>query len=271
MGTENTPVLGLQALRSLYARLLIESFVPADDDLWRTVETYSPAELRVVDFTLQPGNISARVQARDSASMLVRFRAPVLLEEQWHRLCDVLSEHAYFASQLLAGRLPGEIAEIASSNDIPFIPRGALLVELDGEQLKTISPEIWVCLLHLGETLDGEPGLFCTFRGKSPQELIAELRKRRLKQTSERRRPTAITQLNYPTQELASESLERFWQIDPAVLSLSYTIKADELPASILKWLEPIPLSGLEDKIDYVVEEAYARIARLAQSFGLGL
>lgn len=257
--------------RSSYALLLLERCFPRELDVVSATQSFLLPEGKILEFVVLPGAINARIAVGENPSKALRLRAPLLPDEQWSVLSDLLAERAFFASQLLAGRLPLEVAEVAHSRAIPLLPESPLSFELDGEPVTEITIEVALLFQRLTEEFESDPCQFLMFRGKSPLELIAELRKRRITQTGERRRPTAITQIHYPSQSSEIESLEFFWRMRPEVTALSYTIKADELPASILKWLEPIPLSGLEDKIDFVVEEAYARVARLAQSFGLGL
>ena len=52
---------------------------------------------------------------------------------------------------------------------------------------------------------------------------------------------------------------------------LSYDIRADELPAALLKRMEPAPLDGVDIDADRALEEAYVQVARRAQAFGLGM
>jgi len=52
---------------------------------------------------------------------------------------------------------------------------------------------------------------------------------------------------------------------------VSYNLRADDLPASILKRIDPVPVGDGFDSLDFELEEAYAQIARRSQVFGLSL
>jgi len=62
-----------------------------------------------------------------------------------------------------------------------------------------------------------------------------------------------------------------FWKLGEPAKELHYSIRADELPASLLRRLDPLPLGGFEADLGAEFEEMYAKVARRAQAFGLGL
>ena len=101
--------------------------------------------------------------------------------------------------------------------------------------------------------------------------MLSELRLRRRSKSSGADSLFGTQQIRYQPTPLLSDSLDSFWKMKPEAAQIHYHIKADELPASILKWLEPLPLRGIEEAIDRKLEECYAKVARLAQSYGLGL
>lgn len=271
MVKDNRTLLGNSPIRSHYTRLLAQSCFPQLAEILPQLESFTFDSVKVTDFSMHPGSASCRVITADGDNVGVRLRAETLADEHWDSLIELLSQKAFFAAQLLAGRLPTEIAELAKSNCIPLIPEELVAIEQDTVIMSELTIPVAALLIRISEALEEDPCQFLLFRGRTSQEVIAELRKQRLTQTAERRRPTAITELAYPSDSQAAANICDFWSMSPEIKELQYTIKADELPASILKWLAPIPLSGLEDRIDFMVEEGYARITRLAQSFGLGL
>lgn len=271
MSKDTKALTGYKHVRSLYARFLAQECFPEVLDLRESIETHFDPSVKCSEFSIQPGVISCRITVGDERSVLTRLRCQALGEAHWDSLVELLSEKAFYASQLLAGQLPNEVAELAKAHEIPLIPQETLHFEVDGVGQEQFGVEAATFFINLNDALEDEPCQFLFFRGKAVVELLAELRKKRLTQTAERRRPTAITELAYPASPAVVDRITEFWSMGAEVKELHYSIKADELPASILKWLSPLPLSGIEDNVDFVLEEGYARIARLAQGFGLGL
>ena len=121
------------------------------------------------------------------------------------------------------------------------------------------------------EKITEDPFTILSVRGKSREEILAHLRRRR-----EGDRQRALTQLReevVPENEIPAAPVtnEEFYSHRAELDDISYDIRADELPAAILKWVEPLPLGELAHELEAPLEEAYARVARRAQTYGLGL
>lgn len=237
---------------------------------------------KVLDFMVQPGVVSARVQQDSLRPQRIGIHFQPIDDNYWERIFDSLSDKSYFLARMLAGDFPDELETVAIECGTSLFPESIRSVGLsvDGQDLKAPSPLVAAVTLRLLEVLDQEPFSLFTILGRGREETIAEVR--RLRAKNEPGKVAFLPPSSFsadssspietaPAHPLRYQSSRGFWSMDPAIKQLQYTIKADELPASILRWLDPIPLNGLEEHVDHLLEEAYARVARLAQSFGIGL
>lgn len=253
-------------------RIIFEPLIPAELE----AEALQLVKKRkVLDFLVQPGQISAKIEQEATRPERVVVRFPTLTDTQWDAVLSQLADSAYFLAKLLAGEFPKEIENVLSETNVQLFPHSAdeLEIALNGEPIEEESLSLAALLLRYVAAIDQDPFSLFAILGRGREETLAELRRLRLKrrETTNGHRSIAGRKVEYDPAPPLAASLDRFWSFDPGLSELKYTIKADELPASILKWLDPMPLSGLEDRVDYLVEEAYARVARLAQSYGLGL
>lgn len=253
-------------LREIFSSLLKEQLELEAQELIR--------KRKLLDFMVQAGQVSAKIEQEGSRPIKVLMRFNILTDEQWDTLIERLAANAYFLAKLLAGDLPTEVEEICSNLHIKIFPTSAKDIEIfvDEKQRKSLNPAAAALMLRLFTTIEEDPFALFILLGRGKEETLAELRRLRLlrSEASDTHTPIAGNKVGYVPAAPLHSSLDDFWSVDPKVNDLRYNIRADELPASILKWLDPLPLGGLEDKVDFLVEDAYARVARLAQSFGLG-
>lgn len=230
---------------------------------------------RLLDFSVQPGIAAAKMLGDKPQPQKVELHFPQLNPEQWEAVFDALSQKAYFLALMLLGRLPPETDDVFARAGGELIPsrREAITFTLDGAPVERLTPTTAALVLKLFEKLEAEPLLLVVLHGKGREEALAELRKRRSLLKSERPAQTAISAQEVPYEQAPPliSTTAYFWSAGNGMRELTYSIRADELPASILKWLDPLPLGGLEDQVDYLLEEAYEIVARLAQGYGLGL
>ncbi len=256
-----------ERLRAVFHSLLLDEHEADASELVK--------KKKVLDFLVQPGQVSAKIEQETTRPERVVIRFPTLTDEHWDKVYSQLADSAYFLAKLLAGEFPKEIEDVLSQANVQLFPNSSDELELwlNSEKITEPSLSLSALLLRLLAAIDQDPFSLFTILGRGREETLAELRRLRLqrRESTDGYRSIAGKKVEYQPAPPLAASLERFWSFDPSVTELEYTIKADELPASILKRLDPMPLGGLEDRIDYLVEEAYARIARLAQSYGLGL
>lgn len=230
---------------------------------------------RLLDFYVFSGRIGVKIQDEAATLHRVELLAEPLSDGEWSKLFDALSERSLFLAKLLAGLFPVEIAALWEAQNIPLFPQigEGLTVNYNGAEIRELNQYAALLLTKLVDRVEEDPFALFTFRGRGKDETLLEIRTRR----ERRRGEVAHTELpvDAPTEPRAFVGLptdpEKFWRSGSELADLSYTIRADELPASLFKRLDSIPLSGLEEDVDYLIESAYEVVARRAQAYGLGL
>lgn len=230
---------------------------------------------RIVDFIITPGRVSAKhIDDLGNANKL-EILIDTFSDEDWFTLILKLSLESIYLAHFLCGNIPLKLEGICEELGISLFPEKIEQIEMryQGKIQKQASAPLAAVIHKLAEKLRDEHFLLFLLRGKGSEEIIASLKQRR-NRISETRRfdsPTRYQQLQHVDAAKLSETIDSFWEAGAELKTLQFSIKADELPASILKRLDPLPLGGIEDEIEHQLEEAYVQIARRAQGYGLGM
>lgn len=264
---------------------------------------------RVVDFQVMAGSILAKVYLEDKGRSMFTAQDDMLKisvqvepfsQSEWQSLFAKLSENSLYLASILSGELPLEMEEACLSTlSRSLVPSGKSEINIsaslaDNELLPiAVSAVLW----KFWDSLENDPFLLFRLRGMSREEAILRLRRARL----ERRRKAYSENAPLPNENLPAETnhfrevsdtpgsagvlessadagsstgdsdvLRDYWDYPTGECQLHFNIRADELPAALLRRLDPLPLSGLEDEVEVILETAYETIANRAQAFGLG-
>ena len=126
------------------------------------------------------GRVDAPVQGSRRTPYQVTVRVRQFDSSEWETVLDALASRSGHAAALLDGELPPEVAEDVRAVGLDLLP-GV------GEVRPTCTCPDWaepckhaaaVCYL-VADSLDEDPFLLFQLRGKSREELVAELRRRR--------------------------------------------------------------------------------------------
>jgi uncharacterized Zn finger protein len=230
---------------------------------------------RVVDFMISSGRVSAKVFDDLSRPLRIEILFKQYAKEKWERIFGELAKQGYFLAVLLSGHLPPEIEDIFSRHGAELFPSSLdkLAIAVNGQRHAPVTKHVAAVIYRLCEKLDDDPFSIFVLHGRGREETLLEIRKRRSLHSEAANHGMSLSyqDVKYEPAPPLVSTMDHFWTSGGAALELSYSIKADELPASVLKWLDPLPLGGLEDRSDVVLEQAYEKVARLAQGFGLGL
>ncbi|CAN5817180.1 hypothetical protein BH23ACT10_BH23ACT10_00560 [soil metagenome] len=148
---------------------------------------------RVMSLRAAAGLIEGRIQGSHARPHLVELGVAQWTAEQWRAVSDLLARQARHYARLLAGQLPDQF-------DVALTELGlSLLPQPDGWRLRCTcgapSPcghqvALW---LAARARLDTDPYLLPRVRGRSREQLLAEIRDRR---SDERRDSMALTELD---------------------------------------------------------------------------
>ena len=209
---------------------------------------------RVLDFSLGDGVVSARVQEESGKTLRIELRISIFEDSQWDKIFGELSKTSLPYAALLSGEYPEEVEAALQLEGLGLVPTS--VPESDAYE----SPRFGALLLKLAERLETDPFAIFTIRGRGREETLSELKLRQ--------RPGGALLAATPREKAAMTARE-FFGARHDLKTFSYNIRADELPAALLKRLDQVPDASMESEMR--LEEAYAQVARRAQVYGLGM
>lgn len=134
---------------------------------------------RVMSLRTSAGLVEARVQGSHARPHLVELAVATWTDEQWHAVGDLLARQARHYARLLAGQLPDQFDLALTDLDLSLVPRAEqwrLRCTCDQPSPCAHQIAVW---LTVRDHLDREPYLITRLRGRSREQLLAEIRDRR--------------------------------------------------------------------------------------------
>ncbi len=227
---------------------------------------------KILDFYILPGKVTAKIQDENTKMHLLEVRLQEIENEKWTALTKKLAHKAIFTSYLLNGEISEEICGILE--ELEIFPASASQYQLfyDYQETNELNLNLTCLLIKLSEKIQEDPFSLFLLRGKGKDEILLEIkRQREFLFRGKRMEEDKKTIQHSRSLDLDSKQIENFWKHGSELLNLSYSLRADDLPAAILKRLDSLPLNGFEEEADKILEEAYAYITTRAQAYGLGL
>ncbi len=264
---EETRLRASERLRVLFKGMISDELENAATELIR--------KRRVLDFLIQSGRVSAKVHDEQSRPGRVEILFPQISDEKWDELFAIFAQQSYFLAKFLIGKVPLKTEDVFTSHGLELVPSSLeqIRIRVNGSDLETLDAAATAVVIKMIEKIEAEPFSLIVLRGRGRDETISELQRLRtlLREKKNFKSEISYQDVNYEPAPPLTTTVDRFWTHGKDVDELEYNLRADELPASILKWLDVMPLNGLEEHVDFLLEEAYEKVARLAQGYGLGL
>lgn len=264
---EETRLRASERLRVLFKAEITESLENEATELIR--------KRRVLDFLIQSGRVSAKVHDEQSRPGRIEILFPQISDEKWDELFSDFAQESYFLAKFLIGKVPHKTESVFTSHGLELVPSSLeqIRIRYNGSDIKAFDAATTAVVIKLVEKIESEPFSLIVLRGRGRDETISELQRLRtlLREKKNFKSEIRYQDVAYEPAPPLTNTIDRFWTHGKDLEELEYNLRADELPASILKWLDAMPLSGLEEHVDYLLEEAYEKVARLAQGYGLGL
>ncbi len=194
---------------------------------------------QVLEITLKPGQVTARVQGSRRTPYKVSIELNPLNDGQWATVFDALAGQAIYAAQLLNGEMPDDIERIFDAVRVPLFPtsQGDLGSECSCPDWANPCKHIAAVYYLLGERFDADPFLLFTLRGRTQAQVAVELRQRRAGSAAPAAElppyaPAAIEAA--PVAPLA-ESLAHYWGDTRALADFAVQIAAPPVALALLK------------------------------------
>jgi uncharacterized Zn finger protein len=205
--------------------------------------------------------VTARVQGSRPTPYKIKIDVPVLSDSEWERAIDAMSAQAIFAAKLLAGEMPNEIEDAFKAADVPLFPaRGSdLATDCSCPDFANPCKHIAAVYYLIGEQFDADPFLIFTLRGRSRDQIIEALRKRRAAATRASADSAGVELPPVEPEPGLADQLDTFWQTGD-LSSLTFHVAPPEIEAALLRRLGAAP-AGTQD----VLKMLYAAMTRYAQ------
>ncbi len=208
--------------------------------------------------------IKARVQGSRRGGYKISLMVDTLNNAQWEQVIDVLAEQAIFTAQLLAGEMPQEIEEAFNAAGVSLFPENTAELVTDCSCPDWSNPCKHIAAVHyiLGEQFDEDPFMLFRLRGRTQEQILADLRARRAE--------TGSDEAEFETEEVTplTETIANFWDMGQPLTRFKPAIKPPVTQTPLLKRLgQP---SFLRDDLLKTLTPAYQTITETAISTAFG-
>lgn len=202
--------------------------------------------------------IAARVQGSMRTPYKIKIQISPLIDSEWGKVMDALSEQALFTAQLLAGEMPQDIEQAFEKARVSLFPTTRRDVNTDCSCPDPANPCKHIAATHyiLGERFDEDPFLIFRLRGRTQEQIMQELRKRRAgSDETVEEEAEVIIQLE--------EQIENFWEVRAPLEGFSVSIHPPVIEMPLLKRLGEanfVPEPGIQSWLS----AAYQAVSRRA-------
>ncbi len=207
--------------------------------------------------------IAARVQGSQRSPYKIKIQITPLTDAQWDKVIDALAEQAIFSAQLLAGEMPQEIEQAFESAKVSLLPSQRYDLNTDCSCPDYSNPCKHIAAAHyiLGERFDEDPFLIFRLRGRTQEQVMQELRKRRagtdeiVEEEAEEEEEETIIPLE--------DCIPNYWELGAPLEGFSVSIRPPAIEMPLLKRLGAasfVPDPGIES----LLRDAYQTIGRKA-------
>lgn len=136
---------------------------------------------QVVDLRIDAGAAVALVQGSRPRPYRVRIGLTAYGKGEWARIEQALADDAWYTAKLLAGEMPPDIEDVFAAAGLALFPAGIrdLAMDCSCPDYEVPCKHLAATLYLLAESLDDDPFAVLALRGRSRDELLANLGARR--------------------------------------------------------------------------------------------
>ena len=208
----------------------------------------------ILSIKFEGAKVLAQVQGTEPEPYKVSLSLEPFSDEQWGYAIETMSQQAIWAAKLLAGEMPQNIEQVFTANGLSLFP-----FTLSEVRSKCSCPDkanpckhIGAIYYQLGDRFSEDPFVLFQLRGRTREEIIADLREfrargpKKAEGESTHHSPLTSTsaQLCAPTHSPLTTHL--FWQyneaLDPTLVVITPSPNSD----TVLDVLGAIPVAELD-------------------------
>ncbi len=223
---------------------------------------------QVISIDVGPGIVKAKVQGSRPKPYNVTIKLQPISDQDWEKVANAMASQAVFAAKLLSGEMPKNIEEAFQKVEVPLFPTSRDELDTDCSCPDTANPCKHIAAVYylLAERFDEDPFLIFKLRGRTKEEIIETLRKKRVETLPQERisepKPARVEKDTHPSLE---ECLDTFWEagenLDTFTLNLTTRNTVDK---GILKRLGDAPFTVEGHNITYILSKAYDAVRTAA-------
>ncbi|NCP87025.1 MAG: hypothetical protein CO094_06435 [Anaerolineae bacterium CG_4_9_14_3_um_filter_57_17] len=205
--------------------------------------------------------IAARVQGSQRTPYKISIKINHLTDAEWDKVIDALAEQAIFSAQLLAGEMPQDIEQAFEKAKVSLFPstRNDLTTDCSCPDYSNPCKHIAAAHYILGERFDEDPFLIFRLRGRTQEQVMQELRKRRAGEDEIIEEEAEEIEAVIPLEE----QVANFWDVRAPLEGFAVSIRPPAIEMPLLKRLSEanfVPEPGLES----LLQRAYHSIEKQA-------
>jgi uncharacterized Zn finger protein len=224
---------------------------------------------QVLDLTVAPGTVSARVQGSRARPYRVSIGLARFGEADWARVESALAARALYSAKLLAGEMPREIEEVFASCGLSLFPERAqdLAMSCSCPDWAVPCKHIAATFYLLAEAFDRDPFLILAWRGRARDDLLARLRTLRALTGSDAgfddaERPGEARRFGLAVEDPPlAEQLDRFWTSRGDLAATRAPAAQAAAPDVLVRQLDPSPIELRGRDLGALLAPAYHAMA----------
>ena len=199
--------------------------------------------------------IAARVQGSMRTPYKISIKINHLTDAEWDKVIDALAEQAIFSAQLLAGEMPQDIEQAFEKAKVSLFPAARRDLETECSCPDYSNPCKHIAATHyiLGERFDEDPFLIFRLRGRTQEQVMQELRKRRAGSDETVEEEAEEAEIVIPLEE----QTENFWDARAPLEGFSVSIRPPAIEMPLLKRLGEanfVPEPGIQSWLSAVYQ-----------------
>ena len=228
---------------------------------------------QVVSIDVQKSVVTAKVQGSRPKPYSITIRLVSLSDKDWDKVIDIMASQAIFAAKLLSGEMPQNIEEAFVEAKVSLFPRSGKDLDTDCSCPDYANPCKHIAAVYyiLAERFDSDPFLIFKLRGRTKEEIIQALRKKRGQILVEKKQKSTEAEIMPDSSVTPIEDcLWNFWQAGEALDSFITNPALPEIEGAILKRLGKPPLAIGGENMTTLMTKACAVASKAALRAALG-
>ena len=209
---------------------------------------------QVISIDVQKGVVLSKVQGTRSKPYDIKIQLKPISEDDWEKVTDEMASKAIFAAKLLSSQMPTNIEDAFSKVKISLFPENEEDLKTDCSCPDWANPCKHIAAVYylLAERFDEDPFLIFMLRGKTKEEIVDALRKRRVSSVLEGGGKKDVWEF-----KPLDECIDTFWVAGDELNSFSFNPSPPEVENAILKRLGDSPFFVGEHNLTSLLSKAY--------------